>query len=283
MSAYDDFIGLIQGNKTVLKQYRRDLISSKGSLVCGKMPEFMTISVREEKTIAPDGTEEIVRLPRRLFIRSSLKSGEEYGFVFNKEGTEKVVNQITNGQKTRIADDYMDDFKFLNDNTKQFWDELTNTKKRRLVSEDIDRMITKTNLQYRIHGDRLHYFVLGKVTIESSPLNGKTKLVESFPLVLFSCLETDRMKMAVEVEQSGFINFWLDENKLDNAVSKVFKGVEVNMGSDLIRDLNTLQQQLSKTQFGQYDKVELDPTFSMIGIVTGFQAEYVDKAWEAMI
>ena len=283
MSAYDDFIGLIQGDKTVLKQYRRDLISSRGSLVCGKMPEFMTISVREEKTIAPDGTEEIVRLPRRLFIRSSLKSGEEYGFVFNKDGTEKVVNQITNGQKIRIADEYMDDFKFLNDNTKQFWDELTNTKKRRLVSEDIDRMITKTNLQYRIHGDRLHYFVLGKVTIESSPLNGKTKLVESFPLVLFSCLETDRMKMAVEVEQSGFINFWLDENKLDNAVSKVFKGVEVNMGSDLIRDLNTLQQQLSKTQFGQYDKVELDPTFSMIGIVTGFQAEYVDKAWEAMI
>ena len=125
--------------------------------------------------------------------------------------------------------------------------------------------------------------MLGRITTVDSSLTRSDGETNHYPLLLFSCVNTDKIKMSVDVEQTGFVNFWLDENVLDKTLSKKFGGLEVNMGEDLIRNLIGLQNDFGKLKFSQFESVKLDPTFSMIGVVTGFEAEYIDKAWEAII
>ena len=139
----------------------------------------------------------------------------------------------------------------------------------------------KTDIQYRTHGDRLHYFVIGKVKTTERTRNSVENKV--YPLFLFSCHETDQKRMTVEVEQSGFLNFWLDEKIFDGEISKALGGLEVTIDQDVAGKLTNIQQRINKLNITSVEKVEFDPSFSMIGIITGFETEYVDLAWKEIL
>ena len=280
MSAFDDFLVSINHNKTLLSQYRKELVSGRGSLIKGDIPQYMDLKLKPN-----DENESLTDAERvsRLYIHSSASKAEDFGFVFDKEGTEKTMNTVMGCQRISLNGDLVDNYMFIDEEKKNIWNSISANKRRRLIADNINKMVQKTNLQYRMHGDRLHYYVLGKITVTSSSLSGAKQEKKVYPLLLFSCSDTDKLKMTIEVEQTGFINFCLDENILSGIISKRFHGTEVTMNEKLRRDLIGLQQDLRKIEFAEYDSVELDPTFSMIGIVTGFVAEYIDKSWEAIL
>lgn len=283
MSAFDDFTNAIQNKKVQLTNFRKELVSGNGNLVNGKIPLFMNLKTRAQELTDVDGNTIVKEIPRRLYIRTAESDTEDFGFVFDSEGTKRAIEVISNGQKLRVYDDFADKLRFIDERRQTIWHEQPASMQKNLIADDIMRMVKKTDLQYRIHGDRLHYFVLGRITTVDSSLTRSDGETKHYPLLLFSCVDTDKIKMSIDVEQTGFVNFWLDENVLDKTLSKKFGGLEVNMGEDLIRNLIGLQNDFGKLKFSQFESVELDPTFSMIGVVTGFEAEYIDKAWEAII
>jgi len=92
-------------------------------------------------------------------------------------------------------------------------------------------MIRETNSNYRIYGDRLHYFTVGKITIFKKEDIKETK---NYPLFLFACSDVDEKKQRIEIETKGFINFWLDKNIFDNEISNKIKGYFTNINENSI-------------------------------------------------
>lgn len=168
-------------------------------------------------------------------------------------------------------------FLFEDEAKAELWDGAGDSIKKRLIAEDIRQMMKKTDIQYRTHGDRLHYFVVGKIVTKDK---GERKV---YPLFLFSCSNTDQKRLNVEIEQSGFLNFWLDEKILDGEVTKIIGGLEITIDQQLPAKLANIQQRLKKINITTVEELEFDPSFSMIGIITGFETEYVDLAWKEIL
>ena len=82
-------------------------------------------------------------------------------------------------------------------------------------------MMKETDVQYRTHGDRLHYLVIGKISFDFQ--KNFTSEHMTFPLTMFSCQgerKTVEKYLTLQVEKTGFINFVLDERMLDSELTK---------------------------------------------------------------
>ena len=153
--------------------------------------------------------------------------------------------------------------------------------KKRLIAYNLAQLKKKTDVQYRIHGSRLHYLTLGKVTATIHEQSKSQKM--SFPLVLFDCINTNHLKQTAEIEQSGFINFSLDEKYLNSEIQKITNGLIVDADSTLPTKLNSIKSKVEKLEIPNVEDIQVDITFSMISVITGFEAEYLDKAWEKIL
>lgn len=291
MGAFDEI--LKNTGEQFMLQSKKALVSPRGSILSGKLSEYMDVKAKAKNRIHQmmmldddeevDDSEPIDSSTQlgRIFVRKAGSSTMDYGFVFNKDGTERAIKDISVGDgKLRIYENYRDKFLFIDDNKKELWSRATN--QRSLIASDIEYMMRKTDVQYRTHGDRLHYLVIGKVIIYYQNGFGMADRMV-FPLFLFSCIGERKeicKTLTIEVEQAGFFNFSFDENYLDSEISKIINSSEVVMDDKFPQLLTEIQEKIPKKQYLKIDKIEVDPTFSMIGIVTGFETEYLDRAWE---
>ena len=153
--------------------------------------------------------------------------------------------------------------------------------KRNLIAKNIMSMNNKTRIQYRTHGDRLHYLVIGKVVVMRQ--SGEKFEREVYPLSLFSVQKSDPKTQRLEIESAGFYNFFLDENILDGELTRLLQTNEISIDSSIGSTLTKIQLRLSSINLPYVQSIKFDPTFSLIGVITGFGAEYLDKAWAEIL
>lgn len=282
MAAYEELVQLI-GKKDIVKAHK-DLVIRGGNFASGKLCEYMDLSARSTRTktvfIFDDEMEEDATEPSRLgklFMRKIDTKTQDFGFVFNKTGTEKLIRNIATGSPIRLFDDFRDDFNFIDDNKEALWQKASDYTKRNLIAKNIMSMNNKTRIQYRTHGDRLHYLVIGKVVVMRQ--SGEKFEREVYPLSLFSVQKSDPKTQRLEIESAGFYNFFLDENILDGELTRLLQTNEISIDSSIGSTLTKIQLRLSSINLPYIQSIKFDPTFSLIGVITGFGAEYLDKAW----
>ncbi|MBR6168573.1 hypothetical protein IKQ74_01350 [Candidatus Saccharibacteria bacterium] len=286
MAAYEELVELI-GKKDIVKAHK-DLVIRGGNFASGKLCEYMDLSARSTRTktvfIFDDEMEEDATEPSRLgklFMRKIDTKTQDYGFVFNKTGTEKLIRNIATGSPIRLFDDFRDDFNFIDDNKEALWQKASDYTKRNLIAKNIMSMNNKTRIQYRTHGDRLHYLVIGKVVVMRQ--SGEKFEREVYPLSLFSVQKSDPKTQRLEIESAGFYNFFLDENILDGELTRLLQTNEISIDSSIGSTLTKIQLRLSSINLPYIQSIKFDPTFSLIGVITGFGAEYLDKAWAEIL
>lgn len=267
MTAYNDLRSNSSAEK--LKEYRQSLVSgqSRGNLIGGNLPSAMDVMIKAETVNADDSVKEIAK----LFIKSGRSN--DPGFVFDRNGTERVLRTIEAGGKIKFFDDFLNLYAFSKEETSNLWRDSTDTIKKRSIARNIEDLVKKTEVNYRTHGDRLHYLVVGRVVVKQS---GETK---NYPLFLFSCTDLNRRNLSAEVESTGFLNFWLDKNILEDEVSRKIKGFEISVDDSFASKINDIAQLISTIQPSMYDSVEFDPTYSSVCVVTGFEPEFIDPVW----
>lgn len=286
MAAYEELVQLI-GKGDIVKAHK-DLVIRGGNFASGKLCEYMDLSARSNRTksvfIFDDETEEDATEPSRLgklFMRKIDTKTQDYGFVFNKTGTEKLIRNIATGSPIRLFDDFRDDFNYIDDNKEALWQKASDYTKRNLIAKNIMSMNNKTRIQYRTHGDRLHYLVIGKVVVMRQ--SGEKFEREVYPLSLFSVQKSDPKTQRLEIESAGFYNFFLDENILDGELTRLLQTNEISIDSSIGSTLTKIQLRLSSINLPYVQSIKFDPTFSLIGVITGFGAEYLDKAWAEIL
>ena len=282
MAAYEELVELIS-REDIVKAHK-DLIMRGGTFASGKLCEYMDLSARSNRSktifVFDDEEEEEATESSRigkLFMRKYDTKTQDFGFVFKKTGTERLIRNIAAGSPIKIYDDFRDDFNFVDDKKTELWNKASEYTKRNLIAKDIMSMNNKTRIQYRTHGDRLHYLVIGKVVIMRQ--SGDKIEREVYPLSLFSVQKSDPKIQRLEIESSGFYNFYLDENILDGEITRLLKTNEISIDGNLASVLTKIQLKLSNINLPNIQSINFDPTFSLIGVITGFGAEYLDKAW----
>ena len=266
-----------------LRQYRQDLVSLRGNFSNGRLAENMDMKLKDEVHSADTAAPLLSSpLPKNCTMEkifaSRTSGGSESGFVFDTTGTARIGETLSQQTKLKIADELSDNLLFVDPEKKQLWQSATQAVKRQLIAADLRQMLHKTDIQYRIHGDRLHYLVIGKVSATWK------KKHQVWPLLLFSCTQTDAKKLQVEVEQTGFVNFWVDEKILDHELTNFLGGnLEVTVDKNFPAWLERLRTHLSAIVFSHATDVICETDFSLLGIVTGFETEYVDRAWKEIL
>jgi hypothetical protein len=212
---------------------------------------------------------------KKIIVKKTSASTDE-GFCFNNNGTLKAIEFIRNDSPlTLIGNNLSLSNFFLFDDSKKenLWRQATN--KKSLIALNLRQLVKTTNVNYKTLGDRHHYFVVGKLTITE-----KAKIA-TFPLFLFPCEEIDQKKQSVKVDEVGFINFWIDAKKLQNTISdKIGNKIVID---DLFNvNLINIQHHLNSLRIPFLD-IKCDCTFSAISIVTGFEPEYLDPAWDKIL
>lgn len=283
MAAFDEIIN--KNGSDNLISYRKALISPKGSIISGLIPEYMGLTTRSRNRSSFDAlSEDEATSPDQLgalFIKKPGKESRDYGFVFDKEGTQKIIRELNAGNDIQLFNDFSSNFRFENERKAELWNAANDTTKKRLIANDLRQLKKKTDIQYRVHGSRLHYLTLGKITATILEQSKSQRM--SFPLFLFDCVHLDEQKHTVKIEQSGFINFSLDDKYFNSEIQKITDGLMIDIDPTLPTQLNSIKSKIEKLELPNIEDIQADITFSMIGIVTGFEAEYLDKAWEEIL
>lgn len=275
-----DFI-LQNVDKSYLKEKKKQLISPRGSIINGKIQQSMNLQKKVTSIFADseeDTSEEEVQIATE--IRGISMVGGKHGFIFNAKGTDKIMTKLSSSvnNELRLYDDFCEDLLFSNERNTELW--LESNKQRSVMAKNIQAMMKETDVQYRTHGSRLHYLTIGKVSFDYTK-GYKTERMD-FPLLMFEC-EGDRSyiekHLCIGVEKSGFINFVLDERMLDGELAKINKGNTIALDGDLPAKLSEMQAKIEKMRFRDIDNLEIDPTYSRIGVITGFETEYLDPVW----
>ena len=277
-TAYDDILDYSSTKQ--FGDFRRVLIGNRGTIASGNLSKGLTLvfdknQSQQNETLFDDELQS--RIP--VNIVQKIGSYGQPGLVFNKNGYEEVLRQIESRGELNITS-LINKFHFLSDADAIIWEDSTDTVRRRCVSRNLDKLIKETQIQYRIHGDRMHYLTIGLVEIET--YQGKN---ERYPLFLFSCPELDLNKLSAQVDSTGFINFWLDKNIFDNEIAKKRNdNFQVTLDSDFANEVNTISQYLNGVNLSaKYKTISVDPSYMAFQIVTGFEAEYVDPAWAEIL
>lgn len=273
MSAYNDFLTKSSIHK--FKEHRQALVSerSRGNLLSGNLADAMDASSKTSNSSLFDANQNLDI--DKIFLKKG--KADDWGFIFDIRGTEKALKTLTGGGTLKLYEDFVENFRFKDSVKREQWMGSSEAAKKKAMAANINQMIKKTEINYRTHGDRLHYFTVGKITISK-----KDELLR-YPLFLFSCINTDRRNLRVEVETSGFLNFWLDKSILEDEISKKIKGFEVTLDESFPALLNDIAQKLASIEIPAVDKLEFDPTYSSVGIITGFEPEYIDPAWKDIL
>jgi hypothetical protein len=269
MSAFDEILAFSSIEK--LNDFRQALISHKrGTLTSGSFAESMRV-VFDTQT---DDDEDSLT-PNKIFLNITNKP--QPGFIFDANGTDRALSVISNAGTLKLLDEFAGFYKFKLDKETEAWSKSDRAIKRKCIGRNLEDLIRKTDINYRTHGDRLHYYVVGLVTIEED------KSVNSYPLFLFPCNEVNKNSMTVEVEQTGFINFWLDKYYLEDTLYKNNKGYEVTIEENFPTLLNSISIKIANVQNASIDNITVDPKYSAVSIVTGFEPEYIDPVWDKLL
>jgi len=271
MSAFDDILSYHSREK--FKDFRQALVSHKrGTLSSGTFSDAMAALYDKDMVqtgLLEESTERIIK--KILFLKQG--QIQHPGLIFDTTGTERALSIIANNGRLKLHEEFAQYLKFHHQDDKDAWVQSDRSTKKRLIARNVDDLIKKTDVNYRTHGDRLHYLVAGLVTTRQG------KLKNQYPLFLFSCSELNRHTLEAEVESTGFLNFWLDRNLLENTAGAVLGGYEVNLNESFPSLMNNVASKLSDLQSSEFDEITVDAKYTALAIVTGFEAEYIDPAW----
>lgn len=261
-------------------EFRRVLVGSRGTIASGKLSRGMTLMFDKNQ---PDQNETLFEQdssPRTpINIVQKLGSYNHPGLIFNKNGYEEVLRQIES-RGTLSLGSLIDKLRFAKDGDETIWEQTTDTIKRRCISRNLDKLVKETQVQYRVHGDRMHYLTIGMVQVET--YQDKT---ERYPLFLFACSELDLNKLTAQIDSTGFVNFWLDKNIFENEIGqKRANNFEVTLDNNFASEVNTISQYMKGINLSaKYKSISVDPSYMAFQIVTGFEAEYVDPVWAKIL
>ncbi len=277
-NAYDDIL-----DYSSVKQFgdfRRVLVGNRGTIASGNLVKGLTLvfdknSQDQGELFAKDS--QAKRVP--INIVQKMGGYSHAGLIFNKNGYDEVLRQVESRGEINITS-LLDKLKFKSEKDESIWEQSSAAEKRRCISKNLDKLIKETQVQYRIHGDRMHYLTIGMVEVETY----KDQTLR-YPLFLFSCPELDLNKLNAQIEATGFVNFWLDKNIFENEISrKRNNNLEVTLDNSFANEVNTISQYMNSINLSaQYKSVNVDPSYIAFQIVTGFEAEYVDPAWKKIL
>lgn len=247
------------------KKYREALINKAGSFANGYFIQY-------NMGLRLDGINSD-KIKRIIVKKQSGGEDQNSGFCFNNDGTTKAIERIIRGDSISLFE--FSDFFLFDDKTDQdMWKATKDTDKRRLIAQTLTTYKKKTDVQYRTLGDRCHYFVIGRVVIKEKNES------DCYPLFLFP-LECDEKKQIVKIDRTGFGNFWVDKNRLQNAIYKDKTDFETTIDDQFIGKLRGIKKSLERINLSQLD-IKCD-TSSFISIVTGFEPEYLDLSWNEIL
>lgn len=278
MTAFDTFLAYSAQKK--FNEYRQSLVGNrKGTLSSGAFAENMSLALSEENgTLFEDEQNPVpVKPPEPTKLFQHVGKYQQPGFVFNLDGTETAVSSIMNGGKLKLYEEFSGNLRFADTAKRDAWENAPAAAKRKCIGRNVQDLIRKTDVNYRTHGDRLHYYVVGLVSITEK---SDTK---RYPLFLFSCSDIDKNTMHVEVEASGFANFWLDKNYLGDLLFRTLKGYELTIDDTFPGKANDIARKINNLQSAAFDGINCDLTYSSVSIVTGFVAEYIDPVWSKVL
>lgn len=278
MTAFDTFLAYSAERK--FNEYRQSLVGhKKGTLSSGSFADCMSLAMGEENGKLFEDAQQAATVapaePTKLFQKAG--KYPQPGFVFSLDGTEAAVSTIMNAGKLKLYEDFSHNLRFADTKKRDAWEAAPAATKRKCIGRNVQDLIRKTDVNYRTHGDRLHYYVVGLVTITEK------NDTRRYPLFLFSCSDIDKNTMHVEVEPSGFGNFWLDKNYLGDLLFRTLKGYEITIDDSFPGKANDLARKISSLQSAAFDNITCDLTYSSISIVTGFVAEYIDPVWSKVL
>lgn len=289
MSAYDYILNF--SNKSKLNDYRQALVSYKrGTLSNGKFCEGMSLQYKKDLPESQLPLQETIPLQETLpkdnkvdekkpiKIYQQVGSVQNPGLVFSHSGTEKISRTVATGGSINIFEEFSDQIAFLHQEDQHAWVDLSKVEKRKCFSRNIEEMIKKTDINYRTHGDRMHYLVLGLIKILDIKGNSY-----KYPLYMFSCANLNKNTLIAEIEQEGFINFWLDKNMLEDNLLKINGSFLINLDENFASKMNMVSSKLTKLQLSPLESISVDPQYSSLSIVTGFEPEYIDPAWAKIL
>lgn len=268
MGAYDEFISRV--GKDIVEPARRKLVSSHGTIISGKMPCSMDLTGVNS-----------VGYPIGLKFKGSTK----HGFVFDEEGAEKIVNNVTSSAAIRLLD-YQDNLYFEDEEKKDIWSGLSVGIKKMRIKSIVEKMMKDAVASFFAIGDRQQYLVLGRVDYRERGNNNSNALKEKqVPLFLFP-LRGERAVIVrdlnFEVEQEGFLNFLLDES-FGGEIRKIVGDDVVDIGPDIFKILLKINNVIPSKSYSGIEDVVIDPNYIMVGSVTGLQAEYFDPVWKKIV
>lgn len=277
-TAYDNIL-----EYSSIKQFgdfRRVLVGNRGTIASGNLVKGLKLVYDKNQTAENQelfDNYEQERTP--INIVQKLGGYNHPGLIFNKNGYEEVLRQVESRGELSIQS-LIDKLRFEKETDESVWEKATETVKRRCISKNLDKLMKETQVQYRVHGDRMHYLTIGLVETETF----QDKL-ERYPLFLFSCPELDLNKFNAQIDITGFVNFWLDKNIFENEIGKKRNNnFEVTLDNDFANEVNTISQYMNSINLSaRYKSVKIDPSYMAFQIVTGFEAEYVDPAWAKIL
>lgn len=277
-SAYDNI--LEYSNAKQFGDFRRVLVGNRGSIASGNLVKGLTLVFDKNQGAQNEALfEDTQETPAPINIVQKMGSRSQPGLIFDKNGYEEVLRQVESRGKLSLGN-LVDKLKFEKATDESDWEQSSETVKRRCISKNLDKLVKETQVQYRVHGDRMHYLVVGLVEVET--YQDKT---ERYPLFLFSCPELDLNKLDAQVDATGFVNFWLDKNVFDSEIGKKRNNnFEVTLDGDFANEVNTISQYMNGINLSaRYKSITVDPTYMAFQIVTGFEAEYVDPVWSKIL
>ncbi|MDR3306354.1 MAG: hypothetical protein LBS61_01560 [Endomicrobium sp.] len=244
------------------QKFRKNLINNRGNFSNGNFAKCMDVLLDKENNNSI----------KKIIVRKSSGTDGE-GFCFNNNGTTKAIDSIRNDSPLKLSGDISNFFLFDNSEKENLWKQTED--KKSLIALNFGYLVKKTDMKYKTLGDRCHYFVVGKLIIKEKAETAH------FPLFLFPCEEVDEKKQSIKVDEVGFINFWVDANKLQNTMHDKI-GNKIVIDDSFQSELINIQYHLDSLTIPFLD-IKCDCTFSAISIVTGFEAEYLDPAWDKIL
>lgn len=276
-TAYDSI--LEYSNTKQFGEFRRVLVGNRGSIASGNLVNGLSLVFDKNSPENQSLFEIDDKVKEPIGVWQRLGGRNQPGLIFDKNGYDEVVRQVEARGEISLTN-LMSKLRFNTEKDNDTWDRLSDTVKRRLISRNLDKLKKETDAQYRTTGDRMHYLTIGLVEV----IDNQDRIA-NYPLFLFSCPELDLNKFRATVDQTGFINFWLDKNFFGNEIGRMrSNNFEITLDADFANQVNTISEYMNGVNLAaRYKSVKINPQYMAFQIVTGFEAEYVDPAWIKML
>lgn len=276
-TAYDNILEF--SNTKQFSEFRRILVGNRGSIASGNLVKGLSLVYDKNKPDSNSFFEDEIIEKEPIGIWQKLGGYNQPGLIFDKSGYEEVLHQVEARGELSL-NNLLNRLRFNSNKDSDAWDKLSDSTRKRLISRNLDKLKKETDTQYRTTGDRMHYLTIGLVEVVDYQ-----EKVANYPLFLFSCPELDLNKFSASIDQTGFINFWLDKNIFGSEIGrKVSNNFEITLDAGFANQVNTISEYMNNVNLSaKYKSVEVNPQYMAFQIITGFEAEYVDTAWAKML